>query len=159
MVRRALKLNKEWLDLQVNVPRSHCGLLMIAMNEEEFNTISEYQVKGIANGEDVRIIGKRELVKLEPNLSVVHDSVGALYSPEECLADGFLLGRFQITFLKEVQAFPNLNYYLSGAVCPSVCLSECLSAKIFFRPKWIKFANSVNRHLEFYKFKPEGLEG
>ena len=67
---------------------------MIAMNEEEFNTISEYQVKGIANGEDVRIIGKRELVKLEPNLSVVHDSVGALYSPEECLADGFLLGRF-----------------------------------------------------------------
>jgi len=91
MVRRALKLNKEWLDLQVNVPRSHCGLLMIAMNEEEFNTISEYQVKGIANGEDVRIIGKRELVKLEPNLSVVQDSVGALYSPEECLADGFLL--------------------------------------------------------------------
>ena len=127
MVRRALKLNKEWLDLQVNVPRSHCGLLMIAMNEEEFNTISEYQVKGIANGEDVRIIGKRELVKLEPNLSVVHDSVGALYSPEECLADGFLLGRFQITFLKEVQAFPNLNYYLSGAVCPCFRLSECLS--------------------------------
>ena len=71
---------------------------MIAMNEEEFNTISEYQVKGIANGEDVRIIGKRELAKLEPNLSVVHDSVGALYSPEECLADGFLLGRFQFFF-------------------------------------------------------------
>ena len=71
---------------------------MIAMNEEEFNTISEYQVKGIANGEDVRIIGKRELLKLEPNLSVVQDSVGALYSPEECLADGFLLGRFQFFF-------------------------------------------------------------
>ena len=79
---------------------------MIAMNEEEFNTISEYQVKGIANGEDVRIIGKRELVKLEPNLSVVHDSVGALYSPEECLADGFLLGRFQITFLKRSTGIP-----------------------------------------------------
>ena len=29
----------------------------------------------------------------------------------------------------------------------SVCLSFC--KKIFFRPKWIKFANSVNRHLEF----------
>ena len=46
-----------------------------------------------------------------------------------------------------------LNYYLSYDVCacfrPSVRLSECLSANFFFRPKWIKFANSVNRHLEF----------
>ena len=71
---------------------------MIAMNEEEFNTISEYHVKGIANGENAKIIGKREFVKLEPNLSFVNDSIAALYSPDECLADGFLLGRFKVTF-------------------------------------------------------------
>ena len=59
-----------------------------------------------------------------------------------------------------------LNYYLSGAVCAvSVCLSVwvsvCLSVflqKNFFRPKWIKFANSVNRHLEFSNSSPKGLK-
>ena len=48
-----------------------------------------------------------------------------------------------------VGALEYLNYYLSGAVCVSVWVSEGLSAKKKFRPKWIKFANSVNRHLEF----------
>ena len=67
---------------------------MIAMNEEEFKTISEFYVKGIANGEDVRILGKRELVKLKPNLEISNESVASLYSPEEYLADPFLLGRF-----------------------------------------------------------------
>ena len=67
---------------------------MIAMNEEEFKTISEFYIKGIANGEDVRILGKRELVKLEPNLEISNESVASLYSPKEYLADPFLLGRF-----------------------------------------------------------------
>ena len=66
---------------------------MIAMNEEEFQTITEYHVKGRANADDVRIIGKRELIKLEPDLKVVNESVAALYSPDECIADPFLLGR------------------------------------------------------------------
>ena len=48
---------------------------MIAMNEEEFKTISEFYVKGIANGEDVRILGKRELVKLEPNLEISNEKL------------------------------------------------------------------------------------
>ena len=52
-----------------------------------------------------------------------------------------------------------LNYYLSGAVCPSICLSECLSAKIFFLSKMDqirKFGEQTSRILEF---KTEGLEG
>ena len=59
-------------------------------------------------------------------------------------------------FLCFYEQFLNLNYYFSYNVCAcfrlSVCLSVCLSVflqKKFFRPKWIKFANSVNRHLEF----------
>ena len=94
-MQRALKLNKEWLDFQINVPRSLSGLLMIAMNEEEFKTISEFYVKGIAKGEDVRILGKRELIKLEPNLEIASQAVASLYSPQEYLADPFLLGRLQ----------------------------------------------------------------
>merc|ERR1712051_536287 len=39
-----------------------------------------------------------------------------------------------------------LNYYLSFDVCACFHLSFCKKKKI--RPKWIKFANSVNRHLE-----------
>ena len=52
-----------------------------------------------------------------------------------------------------------LNYYLSFDVCASFrvsVLSVCLSAKFFFRPKWIKFGEQTSRIL---KFKPEGLEG
>ena len=76
---------------QVNVPRQRCGLLMVAMNKEQFETISDYEIKSKANGEDVRIIGERELMKLEPDLSVISESVGALYSPEEYVVDPFLL--------------------------------------------------------------------
>ena len=54
--------------------------------------------------------------------------------------------------------FEYLNYYLSYDVCACFCLSFC--KKKIFRPKWIKFANSVNRHLEFQNSSPkEGLEG
>ena len=56
-----------------------------------------------------------------------------------------------------------LNYYLSYDVCacfrPSVRLSECLSAKIFFSSKMDqirKFGEQTSRILEF---KPKGLEG
>jgi len=89
--RAATKHNIEWLDVQVNVPRQRCGLLMIAMNDEELKTVADYEVKSTANGEDVRIIGKRELMKLEPDLDIINQSVGAFYSPEEYVVDPFLL--------------------------------------------------------------------
>ena len=42
-------------------------------------------------------------------------------------------------------------------VFPFVCLSVFLQI-FFFRLKWIKFANSVNRHLEFQNSSPKGLK-
>ena len=71
MTRRAAqKHNREWLNSQVNVPRKKCGLLMVAQNDEEFKTLLDYEVKAKVNGEDVRIINKCELKKLEPHLEV-----------------------------------------------------------------------------------------
>ena len=49
-----------------------------------------------------------------------------------------------------------LNYYLSFDVCACFHLSFCKKKKN--RPKWIKFANSVNRHLEFQNSSPKGLK-
>ena len=92
--RAAIKHNKEWLEVQVNVPRQRCGLLMIAMNDEELKTVADYEIKSTANGEDVRIIGKQELMKLEPNLSITDQAVGAFYSPEEFVVDPFLLRNY-----------------------------------------------------------------
>ena len=66
---------------------------MVALNEEQFDTIRDYEIKSQVNGEDVRIIGKSELMKLEPDLSVASKSVGTLYSPEEYVVDPFLLRR------------------------------------------------------------------
>ena len=68
--RAATKHNSEWLNSQVNVPRKKCGLLMVAQNDEEFKTLLDYEVKAKVNAEDVRIINKCELKKLEPNLEV-----------------------------------------------------------------------------------------
>ena len=43
---------------------------MVAQNDEEFKTLLDYEVKAKVNAEDVRIINKCELKKLEPNLEV-----------------------------------------------------------------------------------------
>ena len=100
MTRRAsTKHNKEWLDVQVNVPSHRCGLLMVAMNEEEFMTIKNYEVKAKGNGEDVRIIGKHELIHLETDLVVANEAVAALYSPDEYVVDPFLLRMLSVTKL------------------------------------------------------------
>ena len=92
MTRRAAKKhNPEWLEQQVNVPREKCGLLMIAKNDEELETIRDYQAKALANYEDVRIIDRHELFRLEPELEITSDVKAALYSPEEYVVDPFLL--------------------------------------------------------------------
>ena len=44
---------------------------MVAQNDEEFKTLLDYEVKARVNGEDVRIINKCELKKLEPHLEVL----------------------------------------------------------------------------------------
>ncbi len=90
--RAAKKHNAEWLQVQVNVPRQKCGLLMVAMTDEEFQTIADYEVKARANGEDVRIIGPGQIRKLEPDLEL-DGVIAGLYSPEEYVVDPYLLGK------------------------------------------------------------------
>ena len=97
MTRRAAqKHNDEWLNAQINVPRRKCGLFMVAYNENEFKTLIEYEAIAKANGEDVRIIGKSQLQKLEPNFELVNEAIAALYSPEEYVVDPFLLRMFSL---------------------------------------------------------------
>ena len=57
------------------------------------------------------------------------------------------------------QETSHLNYYLSGAVCPSVCLSECLSAKKIFSSKMDQIREFGEQTSRILEFKPEGLEG
>ena len=68
--RAALKHNSEWLDSQINVPRSKCGLIMIATNEEQFEALIDIEAKSRVNGEDVRLLSPAELQLMEPNLKV-----------------------------------------------------------------------------------------
>ena len=75
----------------MNVPRRKCGLLMVARTEHEFQTIQDYHAKGLANGEDVTIIDRHQLKRLEPDLEMADEPLGALYSPEEYVVDPFLL--------------------------------------------------------------------
>ena len=92
--RAATKHNEEWINFQTNVPRKKCGLLMVAKSDEEFQTIIDYEIKAKVNGEDVRIIDKRILRQLEPDLEIPETFKGALYSPEEYVVDPFLLRKY-----------------------------------------------------------------
>ena len=69
---------------------------MVAYNENEFKTLIEYEAIAKANGEDVRIIRKSQLQKLEPNFELVNEAIAALYSPEEYVVDPFLLRMFSL---------------------------------------------------------------
>ena len=88
--RAATKHNREWLDSQVSVPRKKCGLVMVAKSQDELRTIQDYHAKGLANGEDVKLIDREELMRIEPNLEMA-GVLGALYSPEEYVVDPYLL--------------------------------------------------------------------
>ena len=49
------------------------------------------EVKAIANGEDVRLIGHREIRQLEPELGTLDSVLMALYSPNEYVVDSYLI--------------------------------------------------------------------
>lgn len=87
----AVNHNPYWLESQPNVPRRKTGLIMVAFTKEEVDTLLDMESKAVANGEDVRIIGCRELKVLEPNLATVDKVLAALYSPEEYVVDPYLL--------------------------------------------------------------------
>lgn len=89
--RAATKHNSEWLEVQANVPREKCGLVMVAMDDSQFEAILDIEAKSKVNGEDVRIITPEQLRLLEPDLEVASEAKAALYSPEEYVVDAYLM--------------------------------------------------------------------
>jgi len=56
------------------------GSLVVCLQEEEMPNLQALYERGVANGvKDLRIIGREELVQLEPNIS--DEAVAALYAP------------------------------------------------------------------------------
>lgn len=65
---------------ELDVPYKKIGSLVVAFSEAELKTIEELYHRGNTNGvPDQRIIGREELLKMEPNIG--DDAVGALHSP------------------------------------------------------------------------------
>lgn len=70
----------EFLARDLSVPYKKNGSLVLAFDEEDMKTIKKLCDNGIKNGvEGVKILGKEEVSKLEPNVS--KDIVGALFAP------------------------------------------------------------------------------
>lgn len=64
----------------LDVPFKRIGSLVVAFNEEEIEKIEEIYERGIENGvPQMRIIGREELEKLEPNISDA--ALAALHAP------------------------------------------------------------------------------
>ncbi len=65
---------------ELYVPFKRNGSLVVAFNEEDMTTINGIYERGLTNKvPDLRIIGREELISMEPNIN--QESVGALYAP------------------------------------------------------------------------------
>lgn len=65
---------------ELDVPFKQIGSLVLGFNEEELETLKELLDRGKDNKvKGLRILGKEEVLELEPNLS--HEVCGALYAP------------------------------------------------------------------------------
>ncbi|MEW8974329.1 MAG: NAD(P)/FAD-dependent oxidoreductase [Tissierellaceae bacterium] len=74
--------NKMLEDLcrELDVPFKRVGSLTIALDEADMSTLEEMYERGIQNKvPEMRIIGKEELLDMEPNINP--EAVGALYAP------------------------------------------------------------------------------
>ncbi len=73
------------------IPYKQIGSLVAAFSEEEAKTIEELYQRGIKNGvQGVKVIGKDELKKLEPNIS--DEAVCALYAPTAAIVNPWEYG-------------------------------------------------------------------
>lgn len=70
----------EELSKELDFHYKNNGSLVVCLHEDEKPNLQELYDRGIKNGvKDLRIIGREELVKLEPNIS--DEAVAALYAP------------------------------------------------------------------------------
>jgi len=76
---------------KLDIPYKQIGSLVVAFSEEEAKTIEELYQRGIKNGvQGVKVIGKDELKKLEPNIS--DEAVCALYAPTAAIVNPWEYG-------------------------------------------------------------------
>lgn len=76
---------------KLDIPYKQIGSLVAAFSEEEAKTIEELYQRGIKNGvQGVKVIGKDELKKLEPNIS--NEAVCALYAPTAAIVNPWEYG-------------------------------------------------------------------
>ncbi len=68
------------LHRELQFPFKRCGIIVVALSEEEMKTVSELYERGLKNGViGIELCGRKRLLTLEPNLSP--DVVGGLYAP------------------------------------------------------------------------------
>ena len=97
---------------ELGVKYKNNGSLVIAYNESELNTLEELLARGKTNGvEGLEIIGKEELIKLEPNIS--KNAIGALHAKT-----GGIVCPYELTIASIGNAMDNgakllLNFNLS----------------------------------------------
>lgn len=76
---RGVELMKKTCE-ELHVPLKNNEALVVAFSDEEMPHLQELLERGVANGvPDLRIVGREELVKLEPNIG--DTAVGALVAP------------------------------------------------------------------------------
>ncbi|VYU51220.1 FAD-dependent oxidoreductase [Clostridium tertium] len=91
----------EELCKELSVPFIRNGSLVLAFNEEELNSIKSLYENGIKNNvKDLEIIGRDEVLNLEPNISA--DVLGALYAKT-----GGIVGPFEYTIALVENAIEN----------------------------------------------------
>jgi glycerol-3-phosphate dehydrogenase len=80
----------EGLCAQLGVPYQKIGSLVVALSEEELQTLKKLYERGLKNGVcGLEIICKEQLKEMEPVLS--DTAVGALYAPTTGIVDPYLL--------------------------------------------------------------------
>ncbi len=76
---------------KLDIPYKQIGSLVAAFSEEEAKIIEELYQRGVKNGvQDIKVIGKDELKKLEPNIS--DEAVCALYAPTAAIVNPWEYG-------------------------------------------------------------------
>ncbi|MDE5670034.1 MAG: NAD(P)/FAD-dependent oxidoreductase, partial [Eubacterium sp.] len=76
---------------KLDVPYMQIGSLVAAFSEEEAKTVEELYQRGIENGvPDIKVIGKDELKKLEPNIS--DKAICALHAPTAAIVNPWEYG-------------------------------------------------------------------
>ncbi len=86
----------EKLSKELDFPFKQNGSLVVCLHEEEMPDLQKLYERGIENGvKDLRIINRKELVELEPNIS--DEAVAALYAPTGGIVCPFGMRKMRLT--------------------------------------------------------------